>query len=707
MRYLIFSIAFLLINFLSYAQSQFIHVDQFGYYNDAPKVAVLSNPQTGYNSALSYTAPANLEVIDNNTMQVVFTASPTVWNGGSTHSQSGDSGWWFDFSSVTQSGEYYVNDPVNNEQSAVFVINDNPYLEVLKASVKMFYYNRCNMPKTAPSADANWVDGDNFNNALQDYNCRYIYDSSNATLEKDLSGGWFDAGDYNKYIPFVYNVAHNLLSAYEMNPNLFTDNWNIPESGNGLPDLLDELKWELDWMMKMANPDGSVHIKMGSQNHSENASSPPSANVDQRFYGPTCTAASVTLASNFAHAAVVFNKIIGYENYTNSLQTTSIAAYNYALNAFNNGTLQFDCDDGSIVSGDADLNADEQLESLIVAAVYLFELTGDIAYSNFVVNNAPSIEPLSNGFWGPYKVSIQDALLRYGTLPNADAAFASTVTNSLAAAVSNNWDGFFGMNDWSLYRDHIPDWSYHWGSNKPKAGYGCLNQTIAQYGIGNDAINQQQKAEEVLHSFHGLNPLGVVYLSNMYGFGAERSCNEIYHLWFQDGTDYDNAQTSLYGPAPGYVPGGPNSYFGNTNLVPPYGQPPMKSYLDYNDGWPLNSWEITEPSITYQAMYVRLIANVIGLRGYPDPTTMTANVAIDDACINVYPNPASNYFVIHGELCNYRIEILNSAGQLVQSIPNVGAEQIIDISTLGLGLYFVRMENLSNNALSFQTILKQ
>jgi hypothetical protein len=97
----------------------------------------------------------------------------------------------------------------------------------------------------------------------------------------------------------------------------------------------------------------------------------------------------------------------------------------------------------------------------------------------------------------------------------------------------------------------------------------------------------------------------------MYAYGADRSVNEIYHTWFHDGSIYDHALNSPNGPAPGYLVGGPNKNFSVVTLQPPSGQPDSKSYLDFNDGWPNNSWEVSEPGIYYQAAYIRLLAGVI------------------------------------------------------------------------------------------------
>jgi len=310
--------------------SDFIHVDQFGYQTEAQKVAVISNPEIGYNSILSYEPPEIMEIRDAETNDVVLSVAPQVWNNGVVHEQSGDRGWWLDFSSLETPGAYYVLDPTNDEQSAVFEIRNDIYASVMRAAGRMFYYNRCNAPKSEPYAQG-WSDGMNFSNPLQDGEARYIFDQTNASLEKDLSGGWFDAGDYNKYVTFAVSAVHDLLSAYEENPQAFTDDWNIPESENTIPDLLDELKWELDWLLKMNNADGSTILKIGSQNFEENIASPPSANTDGRYYGPTCTAASIAVASMFSHAAKVYAEIPELEDYSQELLERAITSYKWPV----------------------------------------------------------------------------------------------------------------------------------------------------------------------------------------------------------------------------------------------------------------------------------------------------------------------------------------------------------------------------------------
>ena len=676
----------------------FIHVDQFGYATEAEKVAVISDPQNGYNASLSFTPSATLSIVDQQTDQVVYQTAPQAWNNGALHASSGDKGWWLDFSAVQTPGDYYILDPVSGERSAVFTISDNPYSDLLKQAGRMFFYNRCNFPKEAPYAAPNWTDEISFTNPLQDHNARYIYDQGNPLLERDVSGGWFDAGDYNKYVSFTYTVIHDLFLAFENNPSVFTDNWNIPESGNGIPDIIDELVWELQWLEKMQNGDGSVHIKAGSRNHSENSLSPPSVNNHGRYYGPICSSASIVLASMFAHASIVLGNFEEFQDYANTLRQKAITSYNYAIPFFEDNTFELNCDDGSIVAGDADLDADKQRTILIEAAIYLFEATGDQTYNSFVIDNYSTASIFASNYINHYSLNTIDAFFRYLDHPDAGTVVQDAFYSLINTAVSNNWEGFYGFNEADLYRAFIPDYSYHWGSNNAIADLANLNLQLAKYNILSDSLNYRTKAKEQVHYFHGVNPQSLVYLSNMYDFGAERSVNEIYHTWFNDGTVYDHALNSEKGPAPGYVVGGANANFSYTSLSPPSNQPPQKAFLDFNDGWPESSWEITEPAIYYQSSYIRLLSNFVEqgelvgikelqarntLQVFPNPTTSSISLEVDPTLIG------ADFYII------------DISGRKVHSGVISSTLQPVDVAGFAPGTYFIQLEKYGNLAVKF------
>jgi hypothetical protein len=131
-----------------------------------------------------------------------------------------------------------------------------------------------------------------------------------------------------------------------------------------------------------------------------------------------------------------------------------------------------------------------------------------------------------------------------------------------------------------------------------------------------------------VHYFHGVNPIGKVYLSNMYQADGDSSINEIYHSWFGDGTVYDNALSSPNGPPPGYVTGGanptfqPDASYGGT-ISPPQNNPIQKSYKDWNTSFPENSWELSEPAIYTQATYIRLVSKLVDNVPCPNKLKLT------------------------------------------------------------------------------------
>jgi hypothetical protein len=599
-----------------------IKVDQFGYFPASRKVAVIADPQVGYNAAESFTpgTGANQYQVRRWSDDVaVFAGTLQAWGGGATHTQSGDRGWWFDFSTVTTPGSYYVYDVVNNVGSFRFEIGDNVYDEVLKQAMRVFFYQRINFAKQSPYTDPKWADGACFEGPNQDRFATSRFAKGDMSTAKDVHGGWMDAGDMNKYTTFANSAVIQLMEAYRLNPGVFTDNYNIPESGNGIPDILDEVKWELDFLKRMQDATGTngFLLKVGVDNYNE--VTPPSTDTRPRYYLPECTSATISGASMFAVAGQALKNVPALSAYGQDLISRAEAAWARAKITTNNFTsFQTDCDDGDIKSGDADNTAEQQLDNIFVAAVYLYEATGKTEYKTYAETNYVNVNPYKNNWWGPYWMPQQLALLRLTKLPN----ISSTVANNILSQKAN-MDYLYSINTYNaaadLYRAHLNDEVYHWGHNQARANAGEMNLDYIAFGINPTRQAQYKEvAEQYLHWMHGVNPMGMVMLSNMYNYGAEKCANEIYHTWFTDGSVWDNALTSPNGPAPGYVPGGPNkSYSGSVSGIS--AQPPQKAYKDWNTGYPENSWEITEPAIYYQASYIMLLSRLMSPGTTPPP----------------------------------------------------------------------------------------
>lgn len=618
-----------------------IRVDQFGYLQNARKVAVIINPQAGANAGQTFNASTGTnqyQVRRWSDDAVVFSGTLQAWNNGATQASSGDKGWWFDFSMVNTPGAYYIFDTGNNVGSYRFDIGDQVYKDVLKAAVRTYYYQRINFAKVAPYTDPKWADAATHEWPKQDREARSAKDKTNARTAKDLHGGWMDAGDMNKYVTFAEEPVALLLEAYRLNPAVFGDDFNIPESGNGVPDILDEVKYELEFIKRMQDATGTdgLLLKVGVDTWDESDRAgglPPSADKRPRYYLPECTSSTLSGAAMFAVGAAVYRQIPSQVAYAQDLLARAERAFARARATTNYfSTFETNCDDLDIRAGDADKPIAIQKQSAVVAAVYLFEVTGKAEYKSFIDNTYNQIQPMANEWWGPYLMHVHTALLRYAANPQATPGVANAIR-----AMKSQQNGVLSINDYNakadLYRAYMKDDQYHWGSNQVRGNVGVANLDFVNFGI-----NPRQKAlyrevaGEYLHWFHGVNAQGKVMLSNMGAYGAEDSMDEIYHTWFQDGTDWDNAKTSPKGPAPGYVPGGPNKldeYNGTEGYLRT--EPLQKRYKDWNGGFPENSWFLTEVAIYNQAPYVSLLSRMMIPTSDPNdtepPTTPTNLVA--------------------------------------------------------------------------------
>jgi hypothetical protein len=453
-----FLLAGIMLSSISFSQTinKLIIIDQFGYLPQATKVAILVDPQVGINSSSDYIPGSRLEVVNTRTGKSVFEGSPEIWHKGNIDPQAGDRGWWFNFSQVQDTGTFYVLDRSNNARSYNFRIANNVYLDALNAACKVFYYNRCNSAKKEPWADKRWTDNVDFMDKNQDSECHDATDPTNPAKVKDLSGGWWDAGDYNKYIQFLYKTIPHMLSAYKQNPEVFSDNINIPESGNGVPDIIDEIVVELLWMCKMQEPDGSVHMIMGVNNWDK--TSPPSAQKTQRFYGPVCSSAAIVLCEVFAQSALLLQQFPLYKDLATNLQQRAILSWNWFMNNPKNDK----CDNAGIKMGDPNISLPDQEKTATVAAVYLFELTGDTTYNSFLKTNLAKQEPYIPDNSDLYLVAYHTALLDYTSNPAADAGLTKTIIDGHNSN-SNKATWVYGWQDTlSLYRSYMSDRSYHW-----------------------------------------------------------------------------------------------------------------------------------------------------------------------------------------------------------------------------------------------------
>lgn len=682
--------------------SGLIVVDQFGYRPAAVKTAVIKNPQKGADKDQSITPGSTYRVIDSATGQSVHQGAPVSFNNGQVDEPSGDIIWWFDFSQVTAPGTYYVLDAERNLRSYSFSIREDVYNEALKHAVRMLFYQRAGCEKDVKYAGEGWADNASHIGLLQDKNCRLYNKKDDASTERDLHGGWYDAGDYNKYTAWAANYVEALLLAYQENPEVFSDDYNIPESGNGIPDILDEVKWGMDWLLRMQNNDGSL-LSIVALDHAF----PPSAATGQSLYGPANTIATVTSVKAFALGAMVY-KEIGMDDYASQLETAALKAWQWA--EANPSVFFYNSNISGLGAGEQESNdTHARLENRCLAGLYMYELTGEASYLTIFENNYRNF-PLYEWYYfvGQYWHRQQMMYLKYLAAPYGKAEIQTDIRNYLVQAF-NKADNYGGKAGKDGYRSFILD--YNWGSNQYKSDYGLFFYLWARDGVEPAKVETYfEAAEEYLHYIHGANPFNRMYLTNMDNYGASNSLTEIYHSWFDHfSSKWDKAGVSTYGPAPGYLAGGANSFYtwdgccdnngcgsaGNNAMCLaepiPVGEPPAKMYKDFNTSWPLNSWSLTEPSIGYQAPYIRLLSK------FASTNTTTTGLEKENAPHShiLYPNPVRRgeklFIQLNEQAGTLQVTVYSTKGETVASQTFRDCNTVnLETAKLSEGIYIVR-----------------
>jgi hypothetical protein len=708
--------------------SPFITTDQFGYRPVSEKVAVIRNPQMGFDSLIVFIPGNTYALVNDETKEQVFSGTLVAWNNGATDSSSGDRAWWFDFSSFSEPGSYYVLDVDSNLRSFKFDIKENIYEETMFHALRTFFYQRSGFAKQPPFACEEWADGASH---LQDKQSRDFLSKNDASTEWDVSGGWYDAGDYNKYTSWTASYIVDFMKAFIENPGVWGDDYNIPESGNNIPDILDEAKWGIDHLLRLQKPDGSLLSVVGVAH-----ASPPSAATAPSYYGRPNTSGTLNAAGAFAIASKVYRSA-GMKEYADSLKKSAERAWQWAVE---NPNVIFRNNTGStsgLAAGQQETDDYGRFVAKMEAAAYLYEITGKTAYKNYFESNYTQVHLMQWTFAYPFERKNQETLLYYTTLDGISSSVKSNILNKYRNAMNGSENFPAYRNNKDPYLAHIKD--YTWGSNSTKASKALMFLAWERYNL-NPQNNSEAlaAAENYLHYLHGVNPLNLVYLSNMYDFGAENSVNEFYHSWFKNGsTKWDRVGESQFGPAPGFLTGGPNPYYdwdgccplgcgsssnnaicNSESISPPKGQPDQKSYKDFNTSWPLNSWSVTENSCGYQLNYIRLMARFLPVQ-YDCAGVLNGNASYDvcgvcsggstgitpaasaEDCIatssaeikiitpEIFPNPTSNILTIQFEAeKKYRVQIIDTHGQHVLE-NQCNGNSILEISKLNPGSYIV------------------
>jgi len=269
-----------------------IRLNQIGYYPDAPKIAVIADYK---DSDFQIKSLSSGEIVFKSRLSDPHNSdfSPEITRIA-------------DFSQITKPGNYELVLPGQGD-SYSFEIKPRVFTNLTKGLIKGFYYQRMSIP-LLPKYAAKW------SRAAGHPDTHVIVHPAAASPNRPAGTiiscprGWYDAGDYNKYVVNSGITMGTLLSLYEDFPVYFdTLKLNIPESGDGAPDLLNEILWNLRWMFTMQDPnDGGVYNKVTNANF--DAFIMPSLAVTPRYVVPKSTAATLDFAAVMAQSSRIFGR---------------------------------------------------------------------------------------------------------------------------------------------------------------------------------------------------------------------------------------------------------------------------------------------------------------------------------------------------------------------------------------------------------------
>ena len=525
-----------------------INLNQIGYLPNATKVAVMNGDAIA----------AEASVIDCATGNEVFkgSVSTAVKNAATGREEAR-----FDFSSVTAPGTYKIVS--GSVESFEFKIDDKVYADAFKASLRMFYLQRCGTELTADLA------GDFAHPA-----CHTEKATIFGTKDKiDVSGGWHDAGDYGRYVVSGAKAAADLMLAYSLYPDAFDDDLGIPESGNEIPDVLDEVKYELDWLFKMQNSEGGVYHKVTCANFPSFVM--PEEETEELIVTPVSTTATADFAAVMAMASTVFAPFD--MPYSQRCLDAATRASNYLDK--HQGIEGAKNPDGIVTGEYPDQNdADERLW----AYAELFKATGDTVYDDEFSSLMSGGSATCNTDLGWQGVGAY-AGYAYLSADKNKGKFYDVVHASFMAGIAD----IEATASTDSYNCSLKE--YPWGSNMTVANNGMLLLLFDKVENSNkgDAV-----AREQLNYLLGTNGTGYCFLT---GFGTLSPKNP-----------HHRPSQAKKAAVPGMLAGGPNQ-----NLEDPYAQnvltgtAPALCYADSDQAFSLN-----EVTIYWNSPLVFLFAYV-------------------------------------------------------------------------------------------------
>ena len=547
-----------------------------------------------------------------------------------------------DFSEIQTEGKYqaYIDDePIGHP----IIIADKALEDAAKASLKFFYFQRASTELTEEYAGI-------YARAAGHPDTAVKYHSSTGKTDTEAtfngSKGWYDAGDYGKYIVNSGISTYTLLQLYQHNKDYFkTLNLNIPESKNDVPDILDEIRWNLDWMLTMQDDDGGVFHKLTTKQFAGTVM--PEKATAQRF----AIGKAVEATWNFAAVMSLASEI--YKPYDKDFAETCInkaqKAYMWALtHPYEIYEQPSDVSTGSY-TGAADWTAK------LWTNIEMYRVSGDTAILSAIktlpINQKKSsLQSWQNSYMlGIFTIATNPDIFEAEMVDSATTIITAMADNYVKSLTNNGYGVALSKGD------------FYWGSNGVAANKGMV--LIHAY-----ILTKEEKylnaAQSIIDYILGRNPLDKSYLT---GYGVNPVMNPHHRPSQADGIE---------APVPGMVAGGPNA--SATDCAKKYNNKDAvaRSYYDNSCSYATNEVAINwNAPFAYVIGSLQAIASTGSAYDVKTPTEASYKLTSIPAAknrIRVAPQAAGKKLVLRGQ--KVQIEITDRNG--VKSYVNLGGRRV-------------------------------
>jgi endoglucanase len=392
-----------------------------------------------------------------------------------------------DFSDFTTPGTYKIISSPSGA-SYEFTIGDGIYDDVYKDLVLMLYKQRCGTELDESIAGA-------FAHSACHTGEAVVYGSESSSTV-DVSGGWHDAGDYGRYVVPGAKAVQDLMLAYE-DYNYTADDIGIPESGNGVPDLLDEARYELEWMLKMQDGEsGGVYHKVTCAVFPEIVM--PEDETDQLILAPISYTATCDFAAVMSKASVIYAEYDG--DFAESCLEAAKKAYEFAAA---NADMRAYANPDEISTGSYSDNTTK--DETMWAAAELYLATGDDTYKSALEETMTGTLMAGLGWadiggFALYDLAKSDAV---------DESIKTAAKDRLIQAADEHIEAC----QKEVFGTGLGD-DYSWGSNMTVANNIQLLLMANRLSPNEDYIRYAKINRDYIF---GINPVGYCYVT---GYGS-------------------------------------------------------------------------------------------------------------------------------------------------------------------------------------------